>query len=442
MTPDPFLQAIIAEPDENAPRLIYADWLEEQGDQDLAEFIRVQCELDHLEPSDRRGKRLRERVQSLIRQHGEVWAGPLRQLDCYWYLRFKRGFIYSVEVEAQEFLDHVPEFFARHPLQVIEFRRVEPGHLSAIAQCPQLARLRELRFNGGMGPGEGAVLAQSPFLVSLERLDIRVSGFGTDGLKTLASSPHLSRLGHFALVGTSVETAGLEALAASQRLPQLRSLLLSATEIGDQGVEVLAGGPLLGQLISLSLGRNPFGDAGAAALARSPYLHLEELNLSNTRITDAGFHSLAASSGLLGLKVLLIGNQGIGTFSPGAIRYLAESPHLGALEELHFTSSHLGDEGTQALAGRLWRHLHSLYLGQCGIGDIGLQALSESPVLGAVTTLWLYENRIGDAGAMALAKSPYLINLKDLDLRGNRIGKEARQIVRDRFGKRHCRFTR
>ena len=36
-----FLQAIIDNPDDDAPRLIYADWLEERGDP-RGEFIRVQ----------------------------------------------------------------------------------------------------------------------------------------------------------------------------------------------------------------------------------------------------------------------------------------------------------------------------------------------------------------------------------------------------------------
>lgn len=40
-----FLAAIIADPQEDAPRLIFADWLEEHGERDRAEFIRVQCEL-------------------------------------------------------------------------------------------------------------------------------------------------------------------------------------------------------------------------------------------------------------------------------------------------------------------------------------------------------------------------------------------------------------
>src|SRR5262245_43514127 len=41
----PFLRAVAGQPDEDAPRLVYADWLDEHGDPDRAEFIRVQCAL-------------------------------------------------------------------------------------------------------------------------------------------------------------------------------------------------------------------------------------------------------------------------------------------------------------------------------------------------------------------------------------------------------------
>ena len=39
---DAFLQAVKDDPDDDAPRLLLADWLEEQGEP-RGEFIRVQC---------------------------------------------------------------------------------------------------------------------------------------------------------------------------------------------------------------------------------------------------------------------------------------------------------------------------------------------------------------------------------------------------------------
>jgi uncharacterized protein (TIGR02996 family) len=44
-----FLQDIVAHPEDDTPRLIYADWLEDHGDPDRAAFIRVQCALARLD---------------------------------------------------------------------------------------------------------------------------------------------------------------------------------------------------------------------------------------------------------------------------------------------------------------------------------------------------------------------------------------------------------
>lgn len=42
---DALLSSILANPADDAPRLVYADWLDENGQPDRASFIRVQCEL-------------------------------------------------------------------------------------------------------------------------------------------------------------------------------------------------------------------------------------------------------------------------------------------------------------------------------------------------------------------------------------------------------------
>jgi uncharacterized protein (TIGR02996 family) len=39
------LATILAEPENDAPRLVYADWLDDHGDPARAELIRAECEL-------------------------------------------------------------------------------------------------------------------------------------------------------------------------------------------------------------------------------------------------------------------------------------------------------------------------------------------------------------------------------------------------------------
>ena len=74
---EPFLATILDRPGEDGPRLVYADWLEEQGDADRAEFIRVQIELAYLPDHDPKRDRLIDRESRLRNRHGEVWRADI-----------------------------------------------------------------------------------------------------------------------------------------------------------------------------------------------------------------------------------------------------------------------------------------------------------------------------------------------------------------------------
>src|SRR6476661_1583991 len=80
---EPFLAAITADVDEDTPRLVYADWLQENGDEPRAEFIRLQCALAKL-PDDRKSKKVRpameHREQVLLTTNYERWAEPTLRL--------------------------------------------------------------------------------------------------------------------------------------------------------------------------------------------------------------------------------------------------------------------------------------------------------------------------------------------------------------------------
>src|SRR5262245_9632541 len=71
-----FLRAIKEQPDDDGPRLIFADWLEERGDP-RGEFIRLQCALARTDEDDPRRADLIRREQELLRQHKEVWLQQL-----------------------------------------------------------------------------------------------------------------------------------------------------------------------------------------------------------------------------------------------------------------------------------------------------------------------------------------------------------------------------
>jgi uncharacterized protein (TIGR02996 family) len=74
-----FLDAIRAEPDEMAHRLVFADWLDEHGDEARAEYIRLQVRRDGLPPADPLVRESQRREDELLAVHGEDWARVLPQ---------------------------------------------------------------------------------------------------------------------------------------------------------------------------------------------------------------------------------------------------------------------------------------------------------------------------------------------------------------------------
>src|SRR5205809_1806030 len=81
-----------AHPDDDTRRLILADWLEEHGEGERAELIRLQCACAH-PPYDSPDKiRLKQRQQELLASHEAVWLRPLRKRGLVYY--FERGLLH------------------------------------------------------------------------------------------------------------------------------------------------------------------------------------------------------------------------------------------------------------------------------------------------------------------------------------------------------------
>ena len=87
-----FLAAIAADPADDGPRIVYADWLQQQGDP-LGEFIAIQCAL-----ARGRTAELAARERTLLEQHEAEWLARagLRPGEG----RFQRGLIERVDASA------------------------------------------------------------------------------------------------------------------------------------------------------------------------------------------------------------------------------------------------------------------------------------------------------------------------------------------------------
>src|SRR5262245_54727910 len=134
------LAAICADPHDLAARLAYADLLEEGGDPDRAEFIRLQFELDSVPYAHPRYSALRKRERCLLAEHERVWAdlGPGVH-SCV----FRRGFVEAARMTAGNFLRHAGRLFRRSPLHRVRLTRIGP-HLDRLLRSRYLARLSAL----------------------------------------------------------------------------------------------------------------------------------------------------------------------------------------------------------------------------------------------------------------------------------------------------------
>ena len=102
MTHEGFLQDILAHPDDDAPRLIYADWLDEQGESERAEFIRVQIALARMDEDDERRVELEDRERELLAAHEATWEAPFRGFAG--RVTFRRGLPDLIETQTATFI--------------------------------------------------------------------------------------------------------------------------------------------------------------------------------------------------------------------------------------------------------------------------------------------------------------------------------------------------
>ena len=114
MVADVLLAAIHAAPDDDAPRLVYADALAESGDPpDIAraEFVRVQLALARLSAGHPRTGPLVARQADLLQQFHAAWTAPVKGLVA--GVEFRRGLLDAVSVDTGQFLTIGAELFRR-----------------------------------------------------------------------------------------------------------------------------------------------------------------------------------------------------------------------------------------------------------------------------------------------------------------------------------------
>lgn len=454
------LDEIRARPDDDTPRLMLADWLEEHGDATdavRARLLREQCTLARRDPADPLRFADGERLDDLLLRHGDELDGPARNVLGTWHRGLRAVQTYPGELDALHarpdrlawterlgfaglpLHEEVSQVAARLRAVLAGVRQLAldtgertPDWLTAL-RGPELRRLTHLAVTGPVrvGNSSDALLAAGPFpdLVSLRThhadLDRLAAGEATptlrelhlgqwwSSLEPLFASRHLRHLERVVL--TSVQQAALT-LPAAAGLPALRSLRVSGLADGVSVLANVARSPFWLRLEELELPHLPLSPAILRTLVPAP--RLRKLDLTQTRLDPGGAEQLRALP-WPALATLLLRRNAL---DPDGAAHLARA-HLPALRTLDLGACNLGPTGAAHLAEAAWlAGVCYLDLGWNGIEPAGLRPLlarSWSELRG----LNLDENRLGDAGVELLhaleSRAPHLVGLH---LKGNRIG--------------------
>jgi len=216
------LSAIQAAPADDAPRLVYADWLDESGEPDFAEFIRLQIELDPLErlpdtdearyqravirrrldtpvpdhfpPEMHQFARLARREGELVKAHRSHWIGPLGAVEddygSHLRVNFRRGFAEEVAIATTTFLESGDLIREACPVlrRLTLYGPRDQG--PELAASPALNRIPELEFAGWLTEYDARFIANALAFNAVRSLSLWVgSQHDRDVIRTLAAGP-------------------------------------------------------------------------------------------------------------------------------------------------------------------------------------------------------------------------------------------------------------
>jgi uncharacterized protein (TIGR02996 family) len=462
--PKAFLDDIAANIDDDTPRLVYADWLEENGNLERAEFIRVQIERARLPAWDAAQVRLRIREKQLLDAHGEQWLKETPTVSGAKWEGFRRGIVAEVSFDSYESMrTNAHKCRVVAPVEAVTVRW--PRNREPQTGGPPIAELRELSVTGRPADLEEiARLAGSPQLATLRKLTLH--GLWSEGFARLVRSPHLAGLKVLRLPGNSLGNDGITALVRAPGLKTLEEIDLSGRGVAERynddpivrspGVEALAAWPGLASVRVLNLSGNEFGRAGLRGLLRSPHaaalkelsvrggrldgqamaeldtdvrnLQLDVLDVGANILKDVGAEYVALAPSLTSLKVLRLDRCEI-TLT-GARLLAKKAAFLTDLRVLNVEHNHFGLAGLTALLDRKPKALHTLLMRDNDLGDDGGELLAGSPATDGLRELDVSQNGMKNNAAMYLSEAAHLGELVSLKMTDTPLKDWAKEALR------------
>jgi uncharacterized protein (TIGR02996 family) len=258
---DAFLQAILDAPEDDTPRLVFADWLDDHSQSAHAELIRIQCA--------RARKPGRDQERDLRRRERTLVGGALANSALSGH-PYQRGFLTDV------------------PLA--DYALLNPGMFPEVRQLLDEGRILSFELTqeqgGFSGPEAVVQLAELPWMRRLTSLYLFEGKFTAEVVPLLAS-PWVTNLCRITLEDTNLALPAFEALVASPSVPRITRMSFGEGfpdyPEARQAVQILTGVPWTNlKVLELHF---VIGDAGARALleASAQFAGLECLRLRNWR---------------------------------------------------------------------------------------------------------------------------------------------------------------
>jgi uncharacterized protein (TIGR02996 family) len=264
------IQTIIDNPEDDVPRLVYADWQEEHGQSAHAELIRVQCELSKLS-----GTKTEKRKKFEKREEELLNIPEIQNVLDPWE-KYERGFVSEglfprrpideTNLETmQSFLDRI--LTLECDLGIIGYKDEED--YKPFVSASWMNRVVHLTsWDSSFSANAFRHFATCSSFTRLKTIVFNVSTFPVESVADFLLSPHFSSLKEIDLDGDFILRKGKEAqvdpvwtnrvvcqIASSPRIQNWKRLILNSSGIDETGMTAILESPYLDHIERLGFGK-------------------------------------------------------------------------------------------------------------------------------------------------------------------------------------------
>lgn len=413
---DAFLQEIQSDPEDIVPRLVYADWLEENGDP-LADLIRVQCQLADLPVDSPDRAELVQQERELLIEHRQKIVEPLQKFSPH-ALEVNRGFVESIRLDADVLIQNADEIVRLLPGLCSLTIRKSGKHLDDLVKLPQLEHIKSLSLGmAGLQNGGVQKLLSSPHWSGLVELNLRGNGLSLIGLRWLSECEAMAGIRRLELSNNDITSQGLAHIRKSEHFQNLQHLALAECRI-SQIVEGLRGQGLP-NLESLDLTHTGLGDSTTARLIETDRSYRTLILNKNSEFGKAAVTRLASAAPTENLQHLEMARASV---KVAGVKSVLAAGGLPAIEYLSACGQRtLKNDGKVGNRKGVSSSPRFLDLSENGINDRALPGILRSGIFARTVDLNLRRNKLTDDSIPFLFESENTPALRRLHLVGNNL---------------------